>query len=47
MRAFLLAILATTAISVGAWYGLNMLGFSSGAHYASSGVSLPGDASLE
>jgi hypothetical protein len=35
MRAFVLAILAMVAISVGAWYGLNMLGFSSGEMQAS------------
>lgn len=27
MRAFILAILAMAVISVGAWYGLNMLGY--------------------
>ncbi len=35
MRAFVLAILAMAAISAGAWYGLNMAGFSSGATHAS------------
>jgi hypothetical protein len=47
MRAFVLAMLAMAAISVGAWYGLNMRGFGSGDYYASSGVSLPGSTSTQ
>jgi len=40
MRAFVLAILAMAAISAGAWYGLNMMGFSSGEMQASNSTRL-------
>lgn len=30
MRAFVLAVVAMAAVSVGSWYALGMLGFSSG-----------------